>query len=76
MFPATTDSSTEPNPVYTSALFLPQVCKIPSNTYVTYTDKGDVRGATTLAHDLLPERWRRRNPAVEAVGRLDKAGSR
>ena len=26
----------------------------------------------TLTTDLLPERWRRRNPSVEAVGRLDK----
>ena len=26
----------------------------------------------TLAVDILPERWRRRNPGVEAVGRLDK----
>lgn len=26
----------------------------------------------TLKRDLLPERWRRRNPGVEAVGRLDK----
>ncbi|MDR1789951.1 MAG: rRNA pseudouridine synthase [Opitutaceae bacterium] len=26
-----------------------------------------------LVHDLLPERWRRRNPRVTSVGRLDKA---
>ena len=25
-----------------------------------------------LVHDLLPDRWRRRNPAISPVGRLDK----
>ncbi|WP_298744692.1 pseudouridine synthase [uncultured Brevundimonas sp.] len=26
-----------------------------------------------LVHDLLPDRWRRRDPAVSTIGRLDKA---
>src|SRR5690606_7751171 len=28
-----------------------------------------------LVHDLLPARWRRRNPAISTVGRLDKQTS-
>lgn len=38
-----------------------------------YTCSHDEAGA--LIYDLLPERWRRRKPALSTAGRLDKASS-
>lgn len=40
---------------------------------VGYTCSHDEAGP--LIYDLLPERWRRRKPALSSVGRLDKASS-
>ena len=31
--------------------------------------------AGPLVYDLLPERWRRRDPAISTIGRLDKETS-